>query len=78
MTIKVEVLFSEGCLRTPLTVERVQKISQKIKTPIDLTMVQIDTYEEILEWSFIGSPTVRVNGSDIDPSARGDSFGGFT
>ena len=46
MTIKVEVLFSEGCLRTPLTVERVQKISQKIKTPIDLTMVQIDTYEE--------------------------------
>ncbi|MBT4034261.1 MAG: hypothetical protein HOB84_12590 [Candidatus Marinimicrobia bacterium] len=78
MTIKVEVLFSEGCLRTPLTIERVQEVSQKMGVPIDLTTVQIDTYDEIMEWNFMGSPTVRVNGVDIDPSARGDSLAGFT
>ena len=78
MTIKVEVLFSDGCLRTPLTIDRVHEVSQKLGVTIDLTTVQIDTLDEIMEWNFIGSPTVRVNGVDIDPSARGDAFGGFT
>ncbi len=76
--VKVQVLYSDGCLRTPLTVERVQEVSQKLGIRIDLTMVQINTFDEIMEWNFSGSPTVRVNGIDIDPSARGASFGGFT
>jgi len=78
MSVKVQVLYSEGCLRTPLTIERVQEVSQKIGILIDLATIQINTYDEIMEWNFIGSPTVRVNGVDIDPSARGESFGGFT
>ncbi len=76
--VKVQVLFSEGCLRTPLTIERVQEVSQKLGIPIALTTVQIDTFDQIMEWNYIGSPTVRVNGVDIDPSARGTAFGGFT
>ncbi|NQV41407.1 MAG: hypothetical protein HQ506_03550 [Candidatus Marinimicrobia bacterium] len=76
--IQVQVLYSESCLRTPLTIERVHEVSQKLGVTIDLTTVQIDTFDQIMEWNFIGSPTVRVNGVDIDPSARGDSFGGFT
>ena len=78
MPIKVQVLYSDGCLRTPLTIERVKEVSQRMAIQIDLTTVQINTFDEIMEWNFIGSPTVRVNGVDIDPSARGDSFGGFT
>ena len=78
MSVKVQVLYSEGCLRTPLTIERVQEVSQKIGILIDLATIQINTYDEIMEWNFIGSPTVRVNGVDIAPSARGESFGGFT
>lgn len=77
-TIKVQVLYAEGCLRTPLTIERVEEVSEKLGIPIDLTTIRIDTYDEIMEWGFIGSPTVRVNGVDIDPSARGAAFGGFT
>jgi len=78
MSVKVQVLYSEGCLRTPLTIERVQEVSQKIGILIDLATIQINTYDEIMEWNFMGSPTVRVNGVDIDPSARGDSLAGFT
>ena len=78
MTIKVEVLYSEGCLRTPLTIARIQEISDKIGVEIDLSTMEIDTFDKIMEWNFIGSPTVRINGVDIDPSSRGKSFQGFT
>jgi len=78
MKIKVEVLYSEGCLRTPLTIARIQEISDKIGVEIDLSTMEIDTFDKIMEWNFIGSPTVRINGVDIDPSSRGKSFQGFT
>jgi len=78
MTIKVEVLYSEGCLRTPLTIARIQEVSDKIGVGIDLSTMEIDTFDKIMEWNFIGSPTVRINGVDIDPSSRGKSFQGFT
>ena len=54
MSVKVQVLYSEGCLRTPLTIERVQEVSQKIGILIDLATIQINTYDEIMEWNFIG------------------------
>ncbi len=78
MSINVQVLYSEGCLRTPLTIDRVKDVAQQLDLDIELITVRIDTFDEIMEWNFIGSPTVRVNGVDIDPSARGDAFGGFT
>jgi len=78
MTIKVEVLYSEGCLRTPLTIARIQEVSDKMGVEIDLSTMEIDTFDKIMEWNFIGSPTVRINGVDIDPVADGDSFRGFT
>jgi len=45
---------------------------------IDLTTLKIETFDDIVQWNFIGSPTVRINGVDIDPSTRGTAFGGFT
>lgn len=76
--IHVQVLYSEDCLRTPLTIERIQDVSQKMGLAIDLTTVKIETFDDIIQWNFLGSPTVRVNGVDIDPPARADSLGGFT
>ncbi len=76
--IKVEVLYSEGCLRTPLTMTRIKDLSMKMGIEIDFSTRKIDTYDEIMEWNFIGSPTVRVNGIDIDPASQGDSIRGFT
>ena len=63
---------------TDWTIDRVKDVAQQLDLDIELITVRIDTFDEIMEWNFIGSPTVRVNGVDIDPSARGDAFGGFT
>jgi hypothetical protein len=37
----------------------------------------IRTQEEADAWRFLGSPTVQVNGLDIDSSARTSSIFGF-
>jgi hypothetical protein len=33
-------------------------------------LVEIDDIDKALEHRFLGSPTVRINGEDIDPAAR--------
>ncbi len=75
--VKVHVLHSEACLRTPPTIERVKKMAQNMGVSIELTEVEVNTFDEIMEYEFIGSPTVRINGKDIDASSRRTSVGGF-
>jgi len=78
MPIKVQVLYSEGCMRTPLTIERIEQVARKAELKIELTTQEVYNLDQVLEWNYLGSPTVRVNGVDIDPTARGEAFQGFT
>jgi len=78
MAVKVQVLYSEGCMRTPLTIDRIHEVAGKAGIDIELTTEEVYTLDQVLEWNFLGSPTVRVNGKDIDPAARGAVFQGFT
>jgi hypothetical protein len=66
----VEVLYIDGCPNHELTVERVKA-----------TLKDLGVAGELLEWAvndpatasalrFLGSPTVRINGIDVEPSAR--------
>lgn len=75
---RVEVLFSEGCPHTPPTIERIQAIAENLDLEIILVQVNVDSFEKAIELNFLGSPTIRVNGEDIDPQARGAKFEGFT
>jgi len=45
---------------------------------IELEAVQIENQEQAKQLNFLGSPTVRVNGVDIDPAAGSAQFSGFT
>jgi hypothetical protein len=74
----VVVLHNEGCPATPKTIELIKEciLELGIKN-IDFQEVLIATQEEAEEWRFLGSPTVQVNGIDIDPSARNSNVFGF-
>jgi hypothetical protein len=60
-------------MNIPPTVELVKKIAQDLNIPIKMETVIVGTQEQARELRFLGSPTVQIEGLDIEPSAR-DSF----
>jgi hypothetical protein len=75
--IDVAVLFTDGCANTPPTVALVEEVARKLDIQIRLRRVRIESVEQAEERKFLGSPTVLVNGLDIDPAARSCTSYGF-
>jgi len=65
--MKIEVLYSPGCPNYRPTVERIQRVlaSESLETEIRSVVVQTDA--EARELMFPGSPTIRVDGEDVEP-----------
>lgn len=78
MALDVRILYTEGCANTPQTVRRVQDVAQDLAIPIKVDKVLVTTQDQANELRFLGSPTVQVNGQDIDPAARKATAFGFT
>lgn len=76
--VQIRVLYSEGCGSTPPTVELVKKIAQDLNIPVNIEMVMVSSEEQARELRFLGSPTVQIEGSDIEPSARDSLAFGLT
>src|SRR5712691_7045294 len=68
-TMQIDILYFEGCPHHAPTVARVKQIATDMGLTGSVTEVQITTPEEALQRGFLGSPTVLVNGVDIDPHA---------
>jgi len=77
MKVEVRVLFSEGCDNTPPTIDLIEKISSELGIEINLKTVPVESQDQAQQWKFLGSPTVQVNGLDIEPSARSATAFGF-
>jgi mercuric ion transport protein len=74
--MKVEVLYFEGCPNHRPTVERVREALQSENEAAHIDEIEIRTPAEAESLGFLGSPSVRINGLDIEPEARSlDSYG---
>jgi len=65
--MKIEILYVPGCPNYQPTVERLQAVlaSEAVKTGIQ--GIPVTTEVEAKALLFPGSPTVRVNGEDVEP-----------
>ena len=77
MTIDVRVLHISGCENAAATVSLVSEISDNIGLVADLQVIEVRDQEQAETLQFLGSPTVQINGQDIDPAVRGKSTYGF-
>jgi hypothetical protein len=76
--VQIRVLYSEGCASTPPTAELVKKIAQDLDIPVNIETVTVGTQEQARKLRFLGSPTVQIEGFDIEPSARDSLAFGLT
>ena len=70
----VEVLYFEGCPSQARLLPTVERLAEQAGAELRVRTVQ--TPEAAEAERFLGSPTVRVNGVDVDPGAgERDDFG---
>ena len=66
---KLDLLFSPGCGAIEGTVAMVNEVLRDLKSDAIVTEVMVDTEEKARELKFLGSPSIRFNGRDIEPGA---------
>lgn len=76
--LNVVVLYNEGCPATPKTVQLVEECVSEMGFHAEIRKILVDSREKANQWRFLGSPTVQINGVDIDPSVREEKVFGFT
>jgi uncharacterized protein YoaH (UPF0181 family) len=65
--MKIQVLMSPGCGHGARAVELVADVIRQSAPGAAVETLSVATLEDAARWSFPGSPTIRVDGNDIDP-----------
>jgi hypothetical protein len=67
--VRIEVLYFDGCPNHEALLPRLREVlgHTGVSTEIDLRRITDD--EAAQRERFLGSPTVRVNGRDVEPAA---------
>ena len=74
--MKIEVLYFEGCPNHIPAMEIMREILKSLGREDEIHEVEVNTQAEAEAIGFVGSPSVRVNGTDIEPWARtANTFG---
>jgi hypothetical protein len=68
--MRIEVLMSPDCGHGPRAVALVEEVLREGGYAGAVEEILVATAEQAERWAFPGSPTVRVNGADVDPATR--------
>jgi len=66
--MRTEVLYVSGCPNYEPAVERIRKVVAYESVQVGIRAVSVNTEAEAKALLFPGSPTVRINGEDVEPT----------
>ncbi|SRR5260370_11063614 len=69
MQVVVEILYFEGCPHYEGARKLVERVSGKLGLSPEIRLVHVPDVDAAARLRFLGSPTVRVNGRDVEPGA---------
>jgi hypothetical protein len=75
--MKVQVLYFDGCPHYSPTEDLVTETLRAQGIDAEVERVAVTTPEQAQSIEFLGSPTVRINGLDVEPEARIQKGYGF-
>ena len=74
--MKVEILYFSDCPNHTLAVESVREVLRQEAVPADIVEVEVKDTATAQEVGFLGSPTILVDGKDVETGVRaGGAFG---
>jgi hypothetical protein len=67
--MRVEVLYFDGCPSHEALMPRLRELMDDAHVDAPVELKQVDSIEEAQSERFLGSPTLRIDGRDVDPGA---------
>jgi hypothetical protein len=68
--MRVDFLYLEGCPNHVPALERIKEILREESCGAEVREILVPDVQAAQRTKFLGSPTIRVNGIDIEPTAR--------
>jgi hypothetical protein len=75
--LQVAIAHTEGCEHASGARDLVKRIAAELDLCVKVTMVLVTTSEDAERFRLHGSPTVLVNGQDVEPDMRHRTDYGF-
>lgn len=75
--MKIEVLYFENCPNYLPAVDRLRTVLNQEGLPAEVSQIEVREASEAKALKFFGSPTIRINGLDIDAESRAVTETGF-
>jgi hypothetical protein len=68
----IEILYYDGCPTWQKALERVRQVvaQARLEEHTEIQTVRVETDEQAQELGFLGSPTIRVDGHDVEASSQ--------
>jgi len=69
--VTVELLFWQGCPSYPEAKALLEQLLEERGIEAPIQMREVRNQAEAVELAFPGSPTIRIDGRDVDPAGAG-------
>ena len=74
--MRVELLYFDGCPSYERLLPRLRELVARVDAQAEIELRRVESIEDAERERFLGSPTVRVDGTDVDPGAASrEDFG---
>ena len=67
---RVEILYFEGCPNHEPALALVERVAAALGVEPEIELVEVPDAESAARHRFLGSPSVRVDGRDVEPGAE--------
>ena len=67
---RVEILYFDGCPNHEAAQALVERVAAELRIKPEIDVVEVPDVETTVQRRFLGSPTVRVDGRDVEPGAE--------
>src|SRR5260370_29992903 len=75
--MKIEMLYRAGCPNHPPAVTRVSEVLRQETVSAELVEIEVKDSATAQQVEFLGSPTIRIDGLDVELAARTSQAFGF-
>ena len=66
----VDILYFDGCPHYRETLELVRDLVRKLDVDVEIETTEVESDRQARELEFRGSPSVRVDGEDVQPGVE--------
>lgn len=69
-SIQIRILYAAGCPNLSPSIDLIEKVVSELGITVAMERVEISSLEQAVKLRCLGSPTIQINGLDIEPMAR--------